>query len=118
LSAIAANNAAPTAIFNESVQAPLPRACTLSNLSIRVSPNAGGYGGDDTLDFYVMHNGALTAISCSLTVSSSVITTCSDTIHTLAAAEGDLFAFYFTDTNGGDASNTPFVSVVSSVACN
>lgn len=100
------------------VQSELGSACTLNDLSIRVSPNIGGYGANDTLDFYVMHNGAITPITCSLTVSSSSITTCSDTAHTVSAAEGDLFAFYYVDTNNADAANTPYVYITSSVACN
>jgi hypothetical protein len=99
------------------VQTPLPAACTLRNFGIRVSPNVGGYGGNDTLEFYVMHNGTLTAIACSLTISSSNITTCSDTSHTVSAAAGDLFAFYFVNTNSSDADNSPYVLVTSSVAC-
>jgi hypothetical protein len=99
------------------MQSTLPSACTLKNLSIRVSSNIGGYGGNDTLVFSIMHNGTLTPITCSLTVSGSNTTTCSDTTHTVSAAAGDLFAFYFTDSNGSDADNTPYVYVASSVAC-
>jgi hypothetical protein len=112
-----AGSAAPSTAQNDIAQATLGSACSLHNLSIRVSPNLGGYGGNDTLNFYVVHNGATTAIECSLTVSSSNTETCSDTTHTVSASEGDLFAFYFVDTNGSDASNTPYVDVASSVAC-
>lgn len=100
------------------MQSVLPSACTLKNLGIRVSPNIGGYGGNDTLTFSVMRNGAITNISCTVTVSGSNIATCSDTTHTIAAAAGDLFAFYYTNSNSADADNGPYVYVASSVACN
>jgi hypothetical protein len=110
-------SASPTSDLNLITQSTLPSACTLKNLSIRVSRNIGGYGGNDTLVFSIMHNGTITALSCTLTVNSSSTTTCTDTTHTVPAAAGDLFAFYFVDTNAGDADNTPFAYFASSVAC-
>jgi hypothetical protein len=103
--------------MNDITQSSLASACTLRNLNIRVSPNIGGHGGNDTLNFYVMHNGAVTGITCSVTVSSSEIESCSDTTDTISASAGDLFAFYLVDTNVVDADNTPYVYVASSVAC-
>lgn len=104
--------------MNDSIQLTVPAACTLNHLSIRISPNLGGYGGNDTLDFYVNVNNVPSAITCSLTLSSSAIETCSDSTHTVALSTGDRFAFYFVDTNSGDASNTPYAFVTSSVICN
>jgi hypothetical protein len=109
-----------TPIFNDAVQSPVPTACTLNNLSIRVSPNVTVFngGGNDTLTFSVMHNGAVSALSCTLTVSSTNIETCSDTSHTVSVNAGDLIAFYFTNSNHIDEFNSPSVWVTSSVACN
>jgi hypothetical protein len=109
-----------TPILNQMVQSSVPTACTLNNLSIRVSPNITvlGGGGNDTLTFSMMHNGAISALSCSLTVSSTNIETCSDTSHTVSVNAGDLIAFYFTNLNNADQFKSPAVWMSSSVACN
>jgi hypothetical protein len=107
-------------ILNEIVQATVPNACTLNNLSVRVSPNipALAAGGNDTLTFSMMHNGVITALSCTLTVSSTAIETCSDASNPVSVNAGDLIAFYFTNSNSADKFNSPAVWVASSVACN
>jgi Collagen triple helix repeat (20 copies) len=117
-------NATPLAltppILNQAVQSTVPTACTLNNFNIRVSPNVTvlGGGGNDTLTFSMMYNGTISALSCSLTVSSTAIETCSDTSHTVSVNAGDLIAFYFTNANNADEFDSPSVWVTSSVACN
>jgi len=104
--------------MNDAIQLAVPTACTLNTLNIRVSPNLGGFGGNDSLFFYVIVNNVPSSIDCSLTVSSSNIETCSDTTHALALSSGERFAIAFTDSNNSDVNNSPFVTVASSVTCN
>jgi hypothetical protein len=79
-----------------------PVAGTISNLSIRATSDAGNSG-----DSYVMNvrkNGANTGITCTITDTSS---TCSDTLHTVSVAVGDLLSLQAVAV-GGPASEPAF----------
>ena len=86
----------------------VPASCTVTGLLVRSMEVNSGFLGTDISTFTVRHNGASTAMTCTVNNSSAVLgatATCTDTTHTFAVTAGDLIEFQYSQTNGTPALN-------------
>jgi hypothetical protein len=103
-----------TSISLLNAETPLGTSCTFSGLTVVGSPLQSG-SGLDSITTTLMKNGVATAMTCSLTVSASVNTTCSDSTHTVAVSPTDVVAFRAADSTA--PANQAYVYVSTGVQC-
>ena len=87
----------------------MPAACTLKNLNVKLVSVGAAYGVTAT----VSKNGTLTAITCTTGTTAPIVgstTTCSDTTHTLALANGDTVGYQFTPTTTANSNARILIS--------
>jgi len=87
----------------------MPMACTMSALNVGV--NNYNAPGADTTTLTVYKNGAVTAMSCSVTTNNNG-SSCQDKTHTFAVSGGDSISVAFSETN-----LAPFNKVVVNLVC-
>jgi hypothetical protein len=78
-----------------------PTACTVRSLTVNaITTNVGGTIEADTTTFTVIKNDAATSMTCAITTGtiSGVASSCSDSSHTFAVAQGDRISLRFTET--------------------